>query len=173
MDITENEDLLLNPICLKQSISRTYGILSSNCTSALPELKGVREKDIGQTIEKNDWPGLCDNLYPTFISLGKLVQRGIAQECDRAEDHPRARAPIVRPGARANCQARNGGSVSRERGRGGMPCPLHHRELRLCSEDVDLCTDMPCLLLPSSSTCPVSTTEIVFELSVYLEIFLP
>ncbi len=60
MDITETEDILLNPICLKESISRAYDILSSNCSSSLPELKGVWEKGSGQTIENNDWPCLCD-----------------------------------------------------------------------------------------------------------------
>lgn len=54
-ETTEIEDLLLNPICLKGLISRAYDILSSNCTSSLLGLKGVWEKDIGQTIEENDW----------------------------------------------------------------------------------------------------------------------
>ncbi len=63
-ETTEIEDLLLNPICLKGLISRAYDILSSNCTSALPGLKGVWEKDIGQTIEENDWAIVYDNMYP-------------------------------------------------------------------------------------------------------------
>lgn len=67
---TEIEDLLLNPVCLKASVSRAYDILSSNCTSALPGLKGVLEKDTGQTIEENDWAVGCDNMYPKYTSLG-------------------------------------------------------------------------------------------------------
>ncbi len=43
-------------------------------------------------------------------------------------------------------------------------------ELWLRSEDFDLYADMPCLLLPSSSACPVTTTEVVFELSVCLDL---
>lgn len=70
MDITEIEDILLNPICLKGSISRTYDILSSNCTSALLGLTEVWEKDIGQTIEENDWTIVCDDVYPKCTSLG-------------------------------------------------------------------------------------------------------
>ncbi len=69
-ETTEIEDLLLNPISLKGLISRAYDILSSNCTSALPGLKGVWEKDIGQTIEENDWAIVCDNMYPKCTSLG-------------------------------------------------------------------------------------------------------
>jgi len=70
MDITEIEDILLNPISLKGSISRTYDILSSNCTSSLLGLKEVWEKDIGQTIEENDWTVVCENVYPKCTSLG-------------------------------------------------------------------------------------------------------
>lgn len=69
-ETTEIEYLLLNPIRLKGSISRAYNILSSNCTYALPGLKGVWEKDIGQTIEENDWAVVCDHMYPKCTSLG-------------------------------------------------------------------------------------------------------
>jgi len=51
INITEIEDILLNPICLKGSVSRTY---DNNCTSALLGLKEVLEKEIGQTFEDNE-----------------------------------------------------------------------------------------------------------------------
>lgn len=63
---TEIEELFLNPICLKGLISRAYDILFSNCTSVLPGLKGVWEKDMGQTIEEKDWVDICDNMYLTW-----------------------------------------------------------------------------------------------------------
>ncbi len=49
-------------------------------------------------------------------------------------------------------------------------CTTARDELRLHSEDVDIYTDMPCLLLPSSSVCSVTTTEVVIELSVYIKL---
>lgn len=48
-------------------------------------------------------------------------------------------------------------------------CTTARSELRLRSEDFDLYEDMPCLLPPSSSVCPVMIMEVVNELSVYIE----
>lgn len=67
---TEIEYLLLNSACLKGLITRIYDTLSNNCTSAWLGLKDVWEKDIGQTIEENDWEIVCDNIYPKCTSLG-------------------------------------------------------------------------------------------------------
>lgn len=49
-------------------------------------------------------------------------------------------------------------------------CSTARGELRLHSEDFDLYEDMPCLLPPSSSVCPLMTTEVKIELSVYVEL---